>query len=108
MTDALKKTEIIGHIDPEIRLEMLVGHFSDQFVLINQLIEGLRLRSNASHCTRSDMEMLRHYAGVLALERLGEILEEARSIRAALGKAPPEPHEMEPRVIQIEREEASE
>jgi hypothetical protein len=77
----------VAGVDPEIRLEMLVGYLADQMHPIRELVDALRLQSNASHTTRSKLEHLLQLAGSM-WERLGDIREEARLIRAEIKGEP--------------------
>ena len=63
-----------------VRLELLIGHLSDQLAPARRLVGELQLRANASHATR---EQLRHLSDITGSiwEHLGAILEEASQMR---------------------------
>jgi hypothetical protein len=65
------------------RLELLVGHLSDLLEPAQQLMSELRLRANASHASRSDLEFLIQQHGAI-WQHLVIILDEVKEIRAEL------------------------
>lgn len=72
--------------DPILRLELLVGHFADLLAPARELVARLRLRTNASLATRSDLALLNELSGAI-WERLGMITEGLERLKAAKEKA---------------------
>jgi hypothetical protein len=66
-----------------MRREMMLGHLFDVLMPARELVDALRLQSNASVTTRSKLEHLGELAGSI-WEHLGIIREEARHIRQLL------------------------
>jgi hypothetical protein len=62
-----------------VRLEMLIGHLSDQLAPADALMKGLRLQSNASTTTRGKLDLLFAYVGDLHAQ-LRIIAGEAKAI----------------------------
>ena len=50
--------DVMVSLPPEARLEILVGHVSNVLIPAQQLIEGLKLRSNASVTTYRELQYL--------------------------------------------------
>ena len=63
-----------------VRLELLIGHLSDQLAPARKLVDELKLRANASHTTRLQLEHLSDIAGSI-WEHLSAIREEAIQLR---------------------------
>jgi hypothetical protein len=67
--------------DVFVRLELLVGFLFEQLSPAQELIAGLKLRANASHTTRIQLEHLNQMNGAI-WERLGMMLEEIERLKA--------------------------
>ncbi len=66
--------------EQDARLELLVGHLSDQLQPVRELVAALRLQANASVTTRSKLESLYSMTGLLWGE-LCKIREEIDALR---------------------------
>jgi hypothetical protein len=71
--------------DPRVRLELLIGHLADQLAPARELVDTLRLRSNASTITSGHLDHLCWAAGALC-DRLGAIREEVGQLRGEADK----------------------
>jgi hypothetical protein len=71
-------------LDPEVRLQIVMGIFWETMAEAEQLTRTLRLRANASHATRGQLEFLGGMIGAI-WETLNRIETEVRDIHAALG-----------------------
>ncbi len=66
--------------EASVRLELLIGHLSDQLAPARKLVDELQLRVNASHATREQVRHLSDIAGSI-WEHLTAIREEASQLR---------------------------